>query len=414
MSPSSANVDSASVQIVTQPPSILPIPNQTVTEGTPFPPLTLDQYIQHPFYPDSVFRWSIRGTRALTAVINNRVLTVTTPNASWNGQENLTLIVTDPNGTKDSTVVTFHMVSVDDPPVFIKPIGDLAFPEDGSLVIPLDSLRVKVSDPDDDVRTLHFVISENQWITWALDTVNQSIRLSALPDWNGRERILWTVRDPSGLAATDTSWVTVVPVQDPPQSFDLIDPLLVTALAWPDTIRFVWRSTTVENALDILYVWRLRDNEKLWGESSTTDTALVWVNPGLPNGVFYWSVFAYIPTGLNRESRTTGIIQIQPNAVGSGTVIPAEFGLLQNYPNPFNPETRIEYHLPKSCQVSITIMNTLGQGIAVLADGWEQAGIHVAVWNGADRNGLKASAGIYFCRFIAGGNVFNKKMLLIE
>jgi hypothetical protein len=189
---------------------------------------------------------------------------------------------------------------------------------------------------------------------------------------------------------------------------------LLTGPIWPDSINFTWYATTDEYASDLIYKLRIIGKNQTY-EYSTTDTFFVWRNTtGMPNGVFYWSVLAYSTTGLNRESGTTGIIQVQPSAVGSDQPAPTEFGLMQNYPNPFNPETRIEYRLPKSCRVRLSVMNMLGQDVSVLVDGWESVGIHHAVWNASDKNGMKVPAGIYFYRLIAGERVFNRKMLLIE
>ena len=48
--------------------------------------------------------------------------------------------------------------------------------------------------------------------------------------------------------------------------------------------------------------------------------------------------------------------------------VPAELILAQNYPNPFNPSTTIQYSLPKSAHVLISVYNVLGQRIRTLVD----------------------------------------------
>jgi hypothetical protein len=96
--------------------------------------------------------------------------------------------------------------------------------------------------------------------------------------------------------------------------------------------------------------------------------------------------------------------------------VPKAFALEQNFPNPFNPSTRIEYALPVGARVRLSVFNTLGQEVAVLADGVESAGYKSAVWNAASM-----PSGLYFIRIEAAAlnnsqNSFTdvRKMMLIK
>jgi hypothetical protein len=98
----------------------------------------------------------------------------------------------------------------------------------------------------------------------------------------------------------------------------------------------------------------------------------------------------------------------QPNDV------PESFSLSQNYPNPFNPTTQIRYGLPKQSSVKLTIHNVIGQEIARLVEGEQDAGFYEVQWNGRNGNGTPVASGIYFYRIQAGDFVKISKMVFLK
>ena len=96
-------------------------------------------------------------------------------------------------------------------------------------------------------------------------------------------------------------------------------------------------------------------------------------------------------------------------SVGSGSEIPRTFVLSQNYPNPFNPITEITFGLPEDSHITLAVFNSLGQQIAVLADGQRGAGQHRVIWDGAG-----FPNGVYFYRLSAKGFAETRKMLLLK
>jgi hypothetical protein len=97
-----------------------------------------------------------------------------------------------------------------------------------------------------------------------------------------------------------------------------------------------------------------------------------------------------------------------------GGSIPTAFDLAQNYPNPFNPTTTIEFSLPRTSHVTISIYNLLGQRVAVLADGILPAGIHQVQWRGNDLFGNPVGTGIYIYRAETDFGSQTRKMLLLR
>jgi hypothetical protein len=89
--------------------------------------------------------------------------------------------------------------------------------------------------------------------------------------------------------------------------------------------------------------------------------------------------------------------------------------LFTNYPNPFNPRTVISYNVAVRSQVNLKIYNAIGQEIATLADGIEDAGIKNIEWDAS-----LCSSGIYFSRItvrpLSGSSVSRavRKIILLR
>jgi chitinase len=62
--------------------------------------------------------------------------------------------------------------------------------------------------------------------------------------------------------------------------------------------------------------------------------------------------------------------------------VPDAFRLEQNFPNPFNPTTTIRFDLAQGGDVSLVVHDLLGRQVAVLAEGYRDAGSYQVTWNG--------------------------------
>jgi photosystem II stability/assembly factor-like uncharacterized protein len=106
------------------------------------------------------------------------------------------------------------------------------------------------------------------------------------------------------------------------------------------------------------------------------------------------------------KTTTSGGILNFPSVTGK---ITGEFKLLQNYPNPFNPSAIINYELPITNDVELTIYNLLGEEVAVLVSERQSPGNYQTEWNASGFAG-----GIYYYTLKAGEFQQVKKMILLR
>jgi hypothetical protein len=69
----------------------------------------------------------------------------------------------------------------------------------------------------------------------------------------------------------------------------------------------------------------------------------------------------------------------------------------------------VAFNLPRDCNVRLTIYNTRGQQVAVLAEGSLSAGNHSVTWDATGQ-----PSGVYFCRLEGPGINESRKMTLLK
>ncbi|MEX1276374.1 MAG: ice-binding family protein [Bacteroidota bacterium] len=92
---------------------------------------------------------------------------------------------------------------------------------------------------------------------------------------------------------------------------------------------------------------------------------------------------------------------------------PHQFTLSQNYPNPFNPSTTIEYSLEKAEMVSLKVYNVLGNEVAALVNGRQEAGRYTVSF-GTSKGTFDLLSGVYFYRLEAGSFISTRKLVLVK
>ncbi len=102
------------------------------------------------------------------------------------------------------------------------------------------------------------------------------------------------------------------------------------------------------------------------------------------------------------------------NVVEVDLSVPDAFNLSQNYPNPFNPSTIINFGLPVKSDISLSVYNSVGELVKVMANGTYEAGNYSLTFNASD-----LTSGIYFYTLKAKGSNGNEfvqttKMLFLK
>ncbi|OQY74491.1 MAG: hypothetical protein B6D45_06815, partial [Ignavibacteriales bacterium UTCHB3] len=121
---------------------------------------------------------------------------------------------------------------------------------------------------------------------------------------------------------------------------------------------------------------------------------------------------ARMPNGtgeFRQQPPTPGYNNELPSAVLSTTELPGTFRIRQNYPNPFNPLTKVDFSLPNTGWVVVSLYDITGALVATLLNGEMIGGEHSVTVNG---NNLHS--GVYFLKITQGKNTGVIKMTLLK
>jgi len=119
------------------------------------------------------------------------------------------------------------------------------------------------------------------------------------------------------------------------------------------------------------------------------------------------AVFDYSPLFAGDYSRSALNLIVKK-------AIPKTFSLGQNVPNPFNPSTVIDFTVPSTSQINLSIYNVLGQKVVTLVNEVKEAGTYKIKWNGNDEKGASVASGVYFYKMDAGNFTKVREMNLIK
>ena len=104
--------------------------------------------------------------------------------------------------------------------------------------------------------------------------------------------------------------------------------------------------------------------------------------------------------------KTDALAVVELNASES---LPKAFSITSVYPNPFNSVTHIGYVLPEAVDVNLLIYDVAGRLVNDLVKGKLNAGVHTAVFDGAE-----LPSGIYMIKLDACGQISQVKVALVK
>lgn len=81
-------------------------------------------------------------------------------------------------------------------------------------------------------------------------------------------------------------------------------------------------------------------------------------------------------------------------------------------PNPAPGPATLRLELPRAARVDVRVFDASGRQVRTLLDGMLEAGAHPLVWDGCDRGGRRAEAGVYWVRARAEGRERSERIVL--
>ena len=96
------------------------------------------------------------------------------------------------------------------------------------------------------------------------------------------------------------------------------------------------------------------------------------------------------------------------------SVAPSAYRFEGARPNPFRASTSLTFDVPRAGRVQLSIYDATGRRVRTLADEEFASGRQHVIWDGADADGRRAGAGVYFVRMEAGSFQEARRIVLLR
>ncbi|MCF7826171.1 MAG: T9SS type A sorting domain-containing protein [Candidatus Marinimicrobia bacterium] len=126
-------------------------------------------------------------------------------------------------------------------------------------------------------------------------------------------------------------------------------------------------------------------------------------------------VVRYNSIGFN-ESAITGLLDELLATMGTGRTVefPDKHELLSVFPNPFNAQSRLQFNLPVSGRVELSVFDGRGKPVRYLLATQLSAGLHTVVWDARDDAGAELPSGVYIAKLAHRAGQETRKILLLK
>jgi hypothetical protein len=84
------------------------------------------------------------------------------------------------------------------------------------------------------------------------------------------------------------------------------------------------------------------------------------------------------------------------------------------FPNPFNPSVTVPFVLRERRPIELSVIDTVGRRVAILADRVYEEGEYRVRWRGIDNDGREVPSGVYFVRLRTPGTSVSTKVVLLR
>ena len=319
------------------------------------------------------------------------------PADGYTGSDRLEYYVTDEHEAWAKGMVVINIVESTEenqaPEVVLQP--EISVLEDSTLTLALTKM---VADDRDAISELSFDVSESGQTGLSVHKEDEALLLSPSANWWGTQQVHLTVTDNEGLTTSDSTTITVIKTNDPPQAEAAIAEENMVDNGYE--VRFADKSSDPLDPEGKVTRWHWKFGD------GTTSTDPEPVHTYKKEGIYTVKLAVADDAGATDTTRID--VEVTTTGIEAGNV-PEKFALKENYPNPFNPTTQIQYDVAEASQVELEVYNSAGKRVSTLVNSRKSAGSYSVNFDAAN-----LPSGIYIYRLQAGDFIETRKMTLIK